>query len=117
VSSAIKAQNETNDEFADGHNCKQFPSAVSFAPERPLGARCRGICLIKFLFRSCADLFQLRVQPSDFGIQFDKVQARSANQLARLDPSIVLAATRFQVHAGGWMSGSWVALQIREIET
>jgi len=117
VSSTIKAQNETNDELIDGHNFKQSSIQFSFAPKRPLGARCRGVSLVKFPLRPCADFVELRVQPSDFGIHFDKVQAPRTNQLARLDSSIVLAATRFQAHAGGWISGFWVVLQIHEIET
>ena len=92
-------------------------SFFPFAPERPLRARYRGICPIEFLFCTRADLVQFRMQPSDLGIQFDKVQARSANQLARRDPCVVRAATRFHLYAGGWLLGSRIALQIRQIET
>jgi hypothetical protein len=76
-----------------------------------------GLSSVKLLLSPGADFIKLRVEPSDFGIQFDETQAGGHHQLLSLYASIILEGAGFHAHAGGWLLGRWIPLQVQEIET
>jgi hypothetical protein len=73
--------------------------------------------LIELLFCSRTDFVQFRVQASDFGVQFDKVQALRSHQPVRLHAGIILGAAGFQKNTSGWHLRSRVVFQVDKIET
>src|ERR1017187_3966783 len=76
-----------------------------------------GLRPVKLLLSPGADFIKFRVEPSDFGIQFDETQAGGRNQLLGSDASVTLASAFFHAHAGGRLLGRWIPLQVQEIET
>ncbi len=109
VSSAIRVNNK----FEDGHRSEPSHVRIRRAALRACG---RAERLVELLLGSGANFVEFRVQPSDFGIQFDEAQALRRGQPSRFHPSVVLACVCFNGDAGGRLHGSRVALQVDQIE-
>jgi hypothetical protein len=75
-----------------------------------LRARCGSMRSIKLLLRARANLVELRVEPSDFRIQFDETQARGRNQLISPDTPVIVTGVRFHAHTGGGLLCRWIPL-------
>jgi hypothetical protein len=82
-----------------------------------LRARRGSLGSIEFLFRARTNLIELRVEPSEFRIQFNETQARDRNQLISSDTPEILTAVSFQVDTSGRLVRGRMSLQVQEIET
>jgi len=106
-----QAQFQLHFKFVDGDNGKWPDRGPAL-----LRTRSRGMGLIEFLFCPGPNFVQFCVQPSDFGIQFDKTQTLRGDQPFSLHACVVLAHAGYRAYACGWLLGSGVALQVDQIE-
>jgi hypothetical protein len=72
---------------------------------------------VKLLLGSGANLFQFGVQPSDFGVQFDKIQAETRDQAVYLSTAMSRAHVSLEAYAGGGQISQWVPVQVNEVKT
>ena len=74
-----------------------------------------GFRSVKLLLGPGANLFQFRVQSSDFRVEFDKIQAGTRDQAPSL--STAMSRALFQAYAGGRQISQWVPVQVNEVKT
>src|ERR1700684_1891141 len=99
--------------MGDENTVLNWKLASAASPRRTLSrARCGGLCSVELLLCAGADFVELRMQPSDFGIQFDETQAGGRNQLVRPDTPVILTGGCFQAYTSGGLLRRWIPLQV-----
>jgi hypothetical protein len=72
---------------------------------------------IELLLRAGAEFFELRVEPPDFGIQFDETQAWHRNQILTGYAAVIVTGVCFDADTSRGLLRRWIPLQVQEIET
>ena len=72
---------------------------------------------IELLLRPGTNFVELRVKPSDFGIQFDEIQAGGRDKLLTRAPRVIARGVRFHADTSRGPFRRRIGLQEQEIET